>query len=118
MHDVAAIGDIENNHLFGSWSSHKKEEEHTDSINNCLFHYLCEESQLSAVIVAMQDAPRTRKLNDDAFSLQREMKWKKNDLAKKKGMENSTDMLIESLIYYGMRESEACWKTLQDVVWG
>jgi hypothetical protein len=69
-------------------------------------------------MVAIQDAPRTRKLNDDALSLQREMKWKKDDLAKKKGMENSTNMFIGSLVYYGMGEPEACWKTLQDVVLG
>jgi hypothetical protein len=69
-------------------------------------------------MVAMQDAPRTRKSNDDDLSLHREMKWKKVDLAKKKGMENSTDMFIESLVYYGKEESEACRKTLQDVVWG
>ncbi len=31
-------------------------------------------------------------------------------------MENLTDMFIESLIYYGMGELGACWKTLQDVV--
>jgi hypothetical protein len=30
------------------------------------------------------------------------MKRKKDDLAKKKGMENSTDMFIESLVYYGL----------------
>jgi hypothetical protein len=46
------------------------------------------------------------------------MKRKKDDLAKKKGMENSTDMFIESLVYYGMGELEACRETLQDVVWG
>jgi hypothetical protein len=46
----------------------------------------------------------------NALSLQGEMKRKKDNLAKKKGMENLTDVFIESLVYYGMGESEACWR--------
>ena len=118
MHGAAAVSDIGRNIFLDRGKATKKNKNTQTAATKGLFHDLCEELQLTAVMVAMQYAPRTRKLNDDALSFQREMKRKKDNLAKKKGVENSTDLFIESLIYYGMGESEACWKTLQDVVWG
>jgi hypothetical protein len=115
MHSAAAVSDIGRNHFSDRQSYRKKKKNTQTATTKGLFNNLHEELQLTAVMVAMQDASRTCKLSDDALSLQREMKRKKDNLAMKKGIENLIDVLIESLVYHGMGESEACWKTLQDV---
>jgi hypothetical protein len=117
MHSVAAVSDIGRNHFLNCHIYRKKNKNTQTAARKDLFHNLCEEFQLTAVMVAIQDAPRTCKMNDDALLLQREMKQKKDNPAKKKGMEILTYVFIKSLVHYGMGESEACWKTLQDIVW-
>ena len=88
MHGAAAVSDIGRNNFLDRGKDTKKKKNTQTVATKGLSHDMCEELQLTAVMVAMQDTPRTRKLNDDALSFQREMKQKKDDLAKKKGMEN------------------------------
>ena len=46
------------------------------------------------------------------------MKEEKEDIAKLKENEKTTDEYIESLIYHAMYDSDACWKTVGDVTSG
>ncbi len=85
MHSVAAVSDIGRNHILDCHTSRKKKKNTHTAATKGLFHNLCEEHQLTAVMVVMQDAPRTRKLNDDALSLQHEMKQKKDNQERRRG---------------------------------
>jgi len=71
--------------------------------------------RITAVMVAMEDAPATRKSNNASVDAQRKMKAQKEELKKKKELANASDDFIESLIYHSMRGSEAFMKTLNDV---
>ena len=66
------------------------------------------------MMVAMEDAPATRKSNNASVDAQRKMKAQKEELKKKKELANASDDFIESLIYHSMWGSEACMKTLNE----
>ena len=74
MHGAAANSYIGRNNFLDCGKATKKKKNTQTAATKGLFHDLCEELKLTAVMVAMQDAPRTRKLNDDNFLFQREMK--------------------------------------------
>ena len=65
QHGAAAVSDIERNHFLDRGTATKKKKA---AAARGLFHDFCEELQLTAIMVAMQDAPRTRTLNDDAIT--------------------------------------------------
>ena len=46
------------------------------------------------------------------------MKEKKEELEKQTENEKNTDKYIESLIYHSMYKSDACWKTVGEVMAG
>ena len=64
MHGVAAISDIGRNYVFDCGAATKKKKNTQTAATKGLLRDLCEEPHLIAVMVAMQDAPRTCKLNE------------------------------------------------------
>ena len=111
MHAAAAVSDMQRNDFLSRPTSKK-------SISNNergLFQCLPEELKITAVMVAMEDAPATRKSNVASVEAQRAMKAQKEELKKQKELANASDDYIESLIYHLMWNSEACMKTLNDV---
>ena len=83
--------------------------------NRGLFHRLPEELRYTAVMSAMESAPKTRQSNTAGIERQRAMRQKKEEIAKQEGLEKAEDEYIERLIYHSMWDSDACWKTLSDV---
>ena len=114
MHSVAAVSDMSRNDFLTRPTTKKA----ISNDQRGLFHEMPEELRITAVMVAMEDAPETRQSNNKSVELQREFKRKKEEIKKQKGLENASDEYIEALIYYSMWDSEACWKTNSDIVNG
>jgi len=81
-----------------------------------IFHGLSEVLRETIVMVAMKDAPSTRKKNNDAIQLQATAQWMKVELLKEKNLESATEAFIDGLYYYRMYFSPACWKDDKKVV--
>ena len=111
MHAAAAASDMQRNNFFSRPTTKKA----IASNKRGLFQGLPEELKITAVMVAVEEAPATRKSNNTSVDAQREMKAQKEELKKKKELANTSDEYIESLIYHSMWGSEACMNTLNDV---
>ena len=83
-----------------------------------LYHGLPKELQITVLMMCMEDAPATRKLNNDDINRSREWRAKKDNVAEEKGLVDTEDEFIECIIYHRMWDSEACWKTVTDVTRG
>ena len=56
-----------------------------------LFHTLPEKLQISAVMVAMEDAPATRDSNNTAWSIQRQHRREREELLNQKRMKDASN---------------------------
>ena len=77
---------------------------------------LSDEVRQAIVMVAMQDAPSTRKANIAALLAQDTARQQKEELAKEKSMANASEEFIDGLYYHSMYFSDACWKDDYQVV--
>ena len=80
-----------------------------------LFHEFPDEIQIALVLVAMEDAPRTRTENMESLDAQRKAKRAKAEILKQAGMEKATEEYIDAIYYFKMYHSMACWKSVLDV---
>ena len=82
MHRAMAVSDMQRN-KFTSRPTTKKA-----IVNNeiGLFHKLPEELQLTATIMAMEDAPKTKEHNSNAINAQRQMRDEREEIKNKKGL--------------------------------
>ena len=83
-----------------------------------LYHGLPKELQITLFMMCMEDAPKTRKSNNNDLNRARQWRAQKEEMAKEKGLQDAKDEFIESLIYHKMWDSEACWKTVAAVTAG
>ncbi len=81
-----------------------------------MFYGLSDTIQEAIVLVAMKDAPSTRKKNNDAIQLQDTAQQMKVELLKEKNLECATEAFIDGLYYYRMYFLPACWKDDRKVV--
>ena len=58
----------------------------------------------------MRAAPATRERNNDDLELQAKVRWKKDELAREKNLENATEEYIEAMYLISMYDSDACLK--------
>jgi hypothetical protein len=65
-----------------------------------MFHGLSDVIRKAIILVAMKDAPSTRKKNNDAIQLQATAQRMKVELLKEKNMECATEAFIDGLYYY------------------
>ena len=114
MHAAAAISDADRNGFLARPTSKKDIAENKRG----LLFQLPEELRITLVMAAMEDTPETQVSNNASITKQREMKRLKEEAAKKQGLEDAEDEYVEALILHGMYNSEACWKTLEDVTTG
>ena len=70
------------------------------------------------MMMCMEDAPATRKQNNDDLNRSREWRAQKDKVVDEKGLEYAEDEFIECIIYHRMWDLEACWKTVSDVTAG
>ena len=103
IHGAAGVSDMSRNGFL-------KRPTLKDSKGGLMFQ-LPEELQITCIMAAMEDAPETRTSNER----QRKKKLEKEQLLKDKQMAGLTDEYIENLILHGMYNSDACWKTSQQV---
>jgi hypothetical protein len=75
-----------------------------------LFHGFANNVRQAIVLVAMEDAPSTCKQNRADIQAQDTARREKEELYKKKNLENATEEYIEGLYYHQMYFSPACWK--------
>ena len=80
------------------------------------FHQFDPSLQEAIIIVAMTDAPNTRKHNNEDLEKQATARRIKEELIKEKGLEKATEEYIDALYYYQMYFSPACWKTDPKIV--
>ena len=111
---AAAVSDVDRND-FLSRPTTKKE---IEADERGLLHGLVEELKLTLIIMAMEDAPATRQSNNESLERQRKMKQLKEELMRELQDEKATEAYIEALIYTGMFDSDACWKTVAEVTAG
>lgn len=83
-----------------------------------IFHSLPEELRLAAVIASMESAPATRRTNNDALERLREVKQRKEEIAKEKETTKSSHHFIRCLTYHSKWNTDQCWKTAEDVKLG
>ena len=77
---------------------------------------LSDEVREAIVLVAIQDAPSTRKANNADILAQETARRKKEELAKEKSMANASEQFIDGMYYWRMYFSKACWKDNSNVV--
>jgi hypothetical protein len=114
MFKAAAVSDMDRNDFVSRPTTNKEME----ADERGLFHALPEELKTTLTLMAMEDAPTTRQSNNASLERQRQMKEKKEELAKEKQNENATDEYIEALVYHSMYSSDACWKSVGEVTSG
>ena len=76
------------------------------------------ELQITVFMMCMEDAPATRKQNNDDLNRSREWRAQKDKVAEEKGLVDAEDEFIECIIYHRMWDSEAFWNTVTDVTTG
>ena len=75
-----------------------------------MFHQFSDKIQKCLLLVAIEDAPKTRKSNHEALELQRRCWEKKTEIPKDLNLEKTKEGLIEATHYFRMYSSDACWK--------
>ena len=83
-----------------------------------LFHKFSDKIQISLVLTAMEDAPSTRKENRMLLNRQCKAKQLKEEITKGKGLQKATEEYVDTIYYYNMYKSSACWKSATEVNWG
>ena len=63
-----------------------------------LYHGLTKELQITLLIMCKEDAPATRKQNNDDLNRSREWRAQKDKVAEEKGLEYTEDKFIECII--------------------
>ncbi|KAL7552655.1 hypothetical protein ACHAWF_015887 [Thalassiosira exigua] len=104
LSSAAAISDLKRNAFFNRPTNSKKEKPLG------IFHQFDVELRHAIVALAMQDAPATRSMNNEALVLQAKARKEKEDLAKQKNMTKATEEYIEATYLINMYHSEACMK--------
>ena len=66
----------------------------------------------------MDDAPATRKQNNDDLNRSLEWRAQKDKVEEEKGLVDSDNNIVECIIYHRMWYSEAFWKTVTDFTTG
>ena len=107
---AAATSDVGRNGYLRRIAKGKKKGKNVKKKGRGLFHQYSTQLQHCIVLMAMQDAPETRKLNTEELDKQRECKRNKEEMMKRKGMEEATEAAIDASYYYDMWSSDACWK--------
>ena len=113
MANAAAVSDMNRNGFLYRPVTNREMKDSTAA--HGLFHGLPEELQITAMMTAMERAPATRKSNMRAVEMQRELKRRREEIAKEEVLEKATDEYIECLIYHWMWDFEQCWKTVPEV---
>ena len=80
-----------------------------------IFHSLSKEIKESLLIVAREDAPSQRLIDQTSLSKQRAHKRRKEELLLEHNMNKASEKYIDALYYHEMFHSVACWKTKKDV---
>ena len=80
-----------------------------------IFHNFSDEIQISLVLTAMEDAPRTRRENRSLLNRQCKAKQMKEEMIKEKGLQKATEEYIDAIYYYNMYKSSGCWKSANEV---
>lgn len=75
-----------------------------------MFHQLSEQLREAVIHVALEDAPATRRRNNQDLQLQATARRKKTELLKKKGLMKATAEYAEAVFYHDLYSSAACWK--------
>ena len=80
-----------------------------------LFHQFPKELRAAVVVVAVEDAPATRKSNNLSLQRQLDCKREKEEMLKQKNMSKATEEFIDATYFHRMGNSEACWTTVSEV---
>ena len=107
LHGAAGINDCRRNKFFERPISKKEVKEKKRG----MFYKEIDEIQHLVILLAMKSAPAVMEDNILALEKQREAKSKKEELLREKGCADAAEDFINSLIYYNMSHSPACWKT-------
>ena len=83
-----------------------------------LFHSFPPELRSSVLIMAMENAPATRKENANELEFVHQARQRKAELQKKKCMEKSTEEYIEATYYFDMYKFPAGWKSIEEMTQG
>ena len=73
-----------------------------------IFHNFSDKIQISLVLTAMEDAPRTRRENRSLLNRQCKAKQMKKEMIKEKGLQKATEEYIDAIYYYNMYKSIGC----------
>ena len=111
MCSAATVSDMARNGFFARPTTKKN----IGNDKRGVFFTLPEELRLTAVMVAMEDAPYTRDSNNVTLALQRKRKREKEQHVAEKGLEKASDQFIKALVLRQMWDSDAACKTVDDV---
>jgi hypothetical protein len=112
---AGAVGDMKRN-AFLHRPTKSKSKSKSNSKPLGIFHQFDPSLQEGIIMVAMTDAPATRKRNNEDLERQAKARRIKEELIKEKGLEKATEDYIDALYYYQMYFSPACWKTDPKIV--
>ena len=73
-----------------------------------MFHQFSDKIQKYLLLVAIEDAPKTRKSNHEALKLQRRCREKKAEILKDLNLEKTKEGHIEAMYYFRMYSSDVC----------
>ena len=75
-----------------------------------MFHQFSDKKQKCLLLVAIDNAPQTRKLNHEALERHHQCQGKKSDVLNELNLEKTKEGLIQVTYYCGMYSSDDCWK--------
>ena len=75
-----------------------------------IFHEFSPELIDAILIAGVENAPSTRVRNNEDLERQEASRLRKEEFAKRKGMEKAKKELVRAYMYYDMWKTEACWK--------
>ena len=125
MSNATAVSDVAINGLLDSDGTKKQINHATTSTKKKqkdkkrgLYHGFPKELHITLLMMCLEDAPATRKQNNDDLKKSREWRAQKDKVAEEKGLVDAEDEFIKCIIYHRMWDSEAFWKTVTDVTAG
>ena len=125
MINAAAVSNVARNELLNRDGTKKQINHATNSTKKKqkdkkrgLYHGFPKELQMTVLMMYMEDAPATRKQNNDDLNWSREWRAQNDKVAEEKGLVDTEDEFIECIIYHKMWDLEDFWQTVTDVTTG
>ena len=80
-----------------------------------LFHQFPKELRVAVMVMAVEDAPATRKNNTLSLQKQLDCKREKEEMLKQKSLDKATEEFIDATYFHRMGNSNAYWTTVSQV---